>query len=93
MSFLMCFFDRNLKTCFKLLNEVANRRIDVEKKKNRIETLLNENLCKREAQLKQNMDQLEDEERKSKLTEAQDHYRRLENQRTEIQEREGQIKV
>ena len=77
----------------KLVETVANKRIEVEKKKTRIETLLNDNLCKREEQLKRNMDQLEDEERKSKLTEAQDQFRRLEQQATEINDRHNQIKV
>ena len=39
------------------------------------------------------MDQLEDDERKAKLTEAEDQYRRLEVQSKEIADREVQIKV
>ena len=67
--------------------------IEVEKKKTRIETLLNDNLCKREEQLKRNMDQLEDEERKSKLTEALDQFKRLEQSMAQITDRQTQIKV
>ena len=77
----------------KEFENVANKRIDIEKKKNRIETLLSENLCKREEQLKRNMEQLEDAERKSKLTEALDSYKRLEFQTKDIQDREEQIRV
>ena len=50
-------------------------------------------MCKREEKLKQNMDQLEDEERKSKLTEAVDQFKRLEIQTKDIQDREEQLKV
>ena len=51
-----------------------------------------ENLYKREEQLKRNMNELEDAERKSKLQEAQDHYRRLETRNQDIAEREIQIR-
>ena len=77
----------------KEFENVTNKRIDIEKKKNRIETLLSENLCKREEQLKRNMEQLEDAERKSKLTEALDSFKRLEFQTKDIQDREEQIRV
>ena len=55
-------------------------------------SLKSENLCKREEALKRNMDQLEDAERKSKLQEARDQYRRLEQQNEDIAEREIQIR-
>jgi structural maintenance of chromosome 3 (chondroitin sulfate proteoglycan 6) len=77
----------------KRVEIVADKRIEVEKKKTRIETLLNDNLCKREEQLKRNMDQLEDEERKSKLTEALDQFKRLEQSMAQITDRQTQIKA
>ncbi|CBY19836.1 unnamed protein product [Oikopleura dioica] len=65
-------FAEAVKEKSKEFQEMTQMRIDVEKKKTRVEGILKDNLLKREAFLEAGMNSMEGDERRSRLTEAID---------------------
>lgn len=73
----------------KELQEMTDKRIDIEKKKTRVEGLLKDNLCKREETLEFGLNNMEGDERRSRLTEVQDQFDRVATQLDDCVNREG----
>jgi structural maintenance of chromosome 3 (chondroitin sulfate proteoglycan 6) len=84
-------FVEALREKSKELQEITQLRIDVEKKKTRVEGILKDNLLKREAFLEAGMNSMEGDERRSRLTEAIDKYERVAGQLSQCAERESEL--